>query len=380
MINILLVLIYTFFSFFANAEKISDINSYKKTKLNFKITKLSENKLNYPWGMTFVDSENILITEKKGNLLKLNISTGEIIKIDHPIPIYSSGQGGLLDVFSHSDGFVYFTYSHDFGKNKRNENISSTGIGRGILSQDKITNFEVLLTGKPNLNTNKHWGARIAIKEDLIYVGFGERDYGMIAQDPQKHPGSIIRIKTDGSIPKDNPSFKGYEEWLPEIFQIGMRNPQGITVSPYNGEVYFSQHGPMGGDNIGKVSFAGNFGWKDVAWGGKEYSGKKIGTKPFKSKYNKNIITWVPSIAIGNIAFYNGKIFPEWEGSLIFCATKAKLLGRLKFENDNVVKEEIIIKDIKKIGRIRDFEIDMHGNIFIISDEGKSALWMITRD
>ena len=120
-----------------------------------------------------------------------------------------------------------------------------------------------------------------------MYAGIGERDQGMIAQDPTKHPGSIIRIKIDGAIPDDNPKYAGYPDWLPEIFQIGLRNPQGISKSPHDGNIYFSQHGPMGGDNIATVKFGGNLGWKNIAWGGKEYSGKKIGNRPFK----KNMIS-----------------------------------------------------------------------------------------
>ena len=159
-----------------------------------------------------------------------------------------------------------------------------------------------------------------------------------------------------------------------------MRNPQGMAISPKNGEIYFSQHGPMGGDNIGIVKFAGNYGWKDIAWGGKEYSGRKIGTKDFKDIYNKNLITWVPSIAVGNIQFYKGETFHEWKENLIVSATKTKLLARLVFEGPKVIDQEIIIKDDKRIGRIRDFEIDHEGNILVISDSSPSYLWKISRD
>ena len=236
------------------------------------------------------------------------------------------------------------------------------------------------MIAKPKLDTDKHWGARIVIKDDFLFVGFGERDKGMIAQNPQKHPGSIIRIKTDGTIPTDNPAYLGFEDWLPEIYQIGMRNPQGMAISPKNGEIYFSQHGPMGGDNIGIVKFAGNYGWKDIAWGGKEYSGRKIGTKDFKDIYNKNLITWVPSIAVGNIQFYQGETFYEWKENLIVSATKTKLLARLVFDGPKIIDQEIIIKDDKRIGRIRDFEIDHEGNILVISDSSPSYLWKISRD
>ena len=224
------------------------------------------------------------------------------------------------------------------------------------------------------------WGSRIAIKDDILYVGFGDRDKGMIAQDPTKHPGSIIRIKTDGSIPLENPYFNGFKTWLPEIYQIGLRNPQGIAVSPHDGEIYFSQHGPRGGDNIGKVKFAGNYGWKDIAWGGTEYSGRKIGKEAFKNIYDKTLISWVPSIAVGNINFYKGNSFHEWNGDLLVSSTKTKLLLRLRFNEGKIIEEEIIIKNNPKIGRIRDFEIDSKGDIYIISDDKNSSLWKIYRD
>ena len=385
MIHVFFLLIYTFFFSISNCNDFSDYKTYKKSKINLNIQKISQEKFHYPWAITFLDRDNILVTEKKGNIFKINTSNGDRFKIKHNIPHieFRHGQGGLLDVYKHSDGYIYFTYSHDFNdktKIGRLSNYSSTAVARGKLQNNEIVDLETLLIAKPKLDTDKHWGARIVIKDDLLFVGFGERDKGMIAQNPQKHPGSIIRIKTDGTIPNDNPAYLGFEDWLPEIYQIGMRNPQGMAISPKNGEIYFSQHGPMGGDNIGIVKFAGNYGWKDIAWGGKEYSGRKIGKKDFKDIYNKNLITWVPSIAVGNIQFYKGETFYEWKENLIVSATKTKLLARLVLDGPKIIDQEIIIKDDKRIGRIRDFEIDHEGNILIISDSSPSYLWKISRD
>ncbi len=375
-----------FFSESSSSEKISNYRKYKTSQVKYKLEKVASS-FDYPWGLTFIDKDNLLVTEKNGRLVKVNVKTGKTLDINHNIQsIRYDGesiayqQGGLLDVYSHNDGHIYFSYSHDFketiGADKKPSKSSSTAIARGKLSGNEIKNLEILLVGKPKIHTNKHFGSRIVIKDDYLFAGFGERDAGMIAQDPTQHPGSIIRIKKDGSIPIDNPTFKDHPEWLPEIYLIGVRNPQGMAISPHNQEIYFSQHGPMGGDNISKVTYAANFGWKDVAWGGSEYSGKKIGNVPFKDKYNKPIITWVPSMAIGNIQFYHGNAFPEWKGDLIVSATKAQMLLRLNFENNQIVDKEIILKD--KIGRIRDFEIDHNGNIFIITDESNSSLWRIS--
>ena len=385
MIHVFFLLIYTFFFSISNCNDFSDYKTYKKSKINLNVQKISQEKFHYPWAITFLDRNTVLVTEKKGNIFKINTSNGDRFQIKHNIPHieFRHGQGGLLDVYKHSDGYIYFTYSHDFNdktKIGRLSNDSSTAVARGKLQNNEIVDLETLLIAKPKLDTDKHWGARIVIMDDFLFVGFGERDKGMIAQNPQKHPGSIIRIKTDGTIPIDNPAYLGFEDWLPEIYQIGMRNPQGMAISPKNGEIYFSQHGPMGGDNIGIVKFAGNYGWKDIAWGGKEYSGRKIGTKDFKDIYNKNLITWVPSIAVGNIQFYKGETFYEWKENLIVSATKTKLLARLVFDGPKIIDQEIIIKDDKRIGRIRDFEIDHEGNILIISDSSPSYLWKISRD
>ncbi|MAH78421.1 MAG: PQQ-dependent sugar dehydrogenase [Rickettsiales bacterium TMED254] len=362
-----------------------DYRKYKKTNTQFKLVKVTNDILNYPWGMTFIDEENILITEKNGRLLKINVKNGKTQEIEHDIQHidYNGGgnQGGLLDILYHKK-YVYFTYSHKHNYKKedsRKNKNSNTAIARGILKGNKIINLEVLLIGKPKININKHFGSRIIIKGDHLYATFGERGKGMIAQDPTKHPGSIIRINLDGSIPGDNPAFRDYPNWLPEIYVIGVRNPQGITISPHDGEIYFSQHGPMGGDNIGKVKYAGNFGWKDIAWGGRSYAGFSIGKVPFKNKYNRNIITWVPSMAVGNLDFYSGKEFPEWKGDLLVCATKANMLFRLDYKNNKIIKEEFIIKDHPDIRRIRDFEIDKFGNIFLISDDDNSSLWKLSK-
>ena len=122
----------------------------------------------------------------------------------------------------------------------------------------------------------------------------------MIAQDPTKRPGSIIRINIDGSIPKDNPKFQGKSDWLPEIYQIGIRNPQGLTLSPFDKKIYMSNHGARGGDWFGEAKKGENYGWKILGWGGTNYSGIPIGPK-WKPGFTKAIHYWVPSIATSAI-------------------------------------------------------------------------------
>ena len=367
-------------------EIFSNYQNYKITETKLSLSEVIKG-INFGWGMTFVDDHSLLITEKSGRILKINTVTGNITNIKHNINStksgtnpFSNGQGGLLDILFHK-GFLYISYSQIDKNNllsNRNNLYGSTAIVRGKLIGDEIKELQNLFTSSPPLKINKHWGSRIIIKDEFLYASFGDRGLGMIAQDPSKHPGSIIRINLDGTIPTDNPKFGDYKTWLPEIYQIGFRNPQGLAISPFDNEIYFSQHGPRGGDNIGKVVYGGNLGWKEVAWGGTEYYGVKIGETPFNDKFNKPILSWVPSIGVGSIGFYKGRTFNEWNGDLICTGSKYGLLIRLDYENKKILKKEILIKD--KIGRIRDFEVDQKGDIYIIVDENDASLWKLSKE
>ena len=197
----------------------------------------------------------------------------------------------------------------------------------------------------------------------------------MIAQDPTNHPGSIIRIHLDGSIPNDNPKFEKNSDWLPEIYQIGIRNPQGLTLSPFDGKIYMSNHGAKGGDWFGEVKKAENYGWKILGWGGKNYSGTKIGPK-WKPGFTKAIQYWVPSIATSAITIYKGNEFKEWNSHALITSLKDKSLRKLIFDDKFNVKEEIIFKD--KIGRIRDIQIHPNnGKIYFLAGD---SLWLMEKN
>ena len=197
----------------------------------------------------------------------------------------------------------------------------------------------------------------------------------MIAQDYTKHPGSIIRINLDGSIPIDNPKFLKRKKWKPEIYQIGLRNPQGIALSPFDNKIYISNHGAKGGDWFGVVNKGENYGWKILGWGGTNYSGTKIGPK-WKPGFTKAIKYWVPSIAVSAIVIYEGKEFIEWNGDALITSLKDQSLRKVSFEKNKFINEEIIFAG--NIGRIRDIKIQKEtGKLFLISDRGE--IWKILR-
>ena len=320
--------------------------------------------LNKPWSLSFIDKENVIITEKTGKLLTLNLKDKNINEIKHNLSLISLGQGGLLDVI-YKDNRIYISYSENRGNWE-----TSTSVAKGIFDKKKIV-FKNIFRAEPPIYSGYHFGSRLVINGKHLYITAGERGQGMIAQDTTKHPGSIIRIYLDGSIPKDNPKFKGKTDWLPEIFQIGVRNPQGMALSPFDDKIYLTNHGAKGGDWFGTTNFGENYGWKILGWGGTNYSGTKIGPK-WKPGFTKAIKYWVPSIAVSAMTIYKGTTFNDWNGDALITSLKDQSLRKIKFKENKFLNEEIIFKD--NIGRIRDIKIQKEtGDLYMLSDNGE--LW-----
>ena len=340
----------------------------------YKISKIQN--LNRPWGMSFINDNELIISEQGGKLFLINLTNSKKSEIEHSLNFIKIGQGGLLDII-HKKNFIWIAYSEireEWEINGFSGTITSTSIAKGEFNRKKI-NFKNIFQSEPPLELPRHFGSRLEIKDNYLFASIGERGEGMIAQDGTKHPGSIIRIHTDGSIPSDNPKFNEKPDWLPEIYQIGVRNPQGLTLSQFDGKVYLSNHGPKGGDWFGEVKKGENYGWKILGWGGTNYSGTKIGPK-WKSGFTRAIQYWVPSIAVSAITIYKGAEFKDWNGQALITSLKDKSLRKLAFDNLLNVKEEIIFK--KKIGRIRDIQIHpSDGKIYLL---GGNSLWLMEKD
>ena len=350
-------IIYLSLLFFASQVKSQEL----------KLLKILDG-LDNPWSLSFIDNSRILITEKTGKIFLANLGTKTKKNVKHNLSISVDGQGGLLDVLYYK-GAVYVSYAENRGSGK-----SSTSIAVGRYNEAQII-FETIFRANPPIDSGYHFGSRLVIKGNHLFASVGERGEGMIAQDPTKHPGSIIRLKLDGTVPEENPHFQGLSNWQPEIFQIGVRNPQGMALSPFDGEIYMSNHGARGGDWFGRVVKSGNYGWKILGWGGRNYWGTRIGPK-WKPGFTKAIRYWVPSIAVSAIAIYDGKEFPEWRGQALITSLKDESLRRLKFNEESVIQEGIIFKG--DIGRIRDIKTgELSGKLFLLTDSG--ALWRLEK-
>ena len=349
-------IIFFFLSF------LFSLNSFAN---EIKISKIVD--LEDPWGSTFINNKEIIITEKFGEVKLVNIETKKISNIKHNINFLVDGQGGLLDVI-YKDKYIWISYSEDRGFGK-----SNTSIVRGKFNRKSI-DFKNIFQASPSIKSGYHFGSRLAIKDNYIFASIGERGGGMIAQDPTNHTGSIIRIYLDGGIPNDNPKFLGKNNWLPEIYHIGVRNPQGLTYSRFDSKIYASNHGAKGGDWFGEIKKGENYGWKILGWGGKNYSGTSIGPK-WKPGFTKAIQYWIPSIAASAITIYDGLEFKEWNGKALITSLKDQSLRKLDFQDLNNVKEEIIFKD--KIGRIRDIQIHpLNGKIYFLAN---GSLWVMEK-
>tara|TARA_A100001011_G_scaffold102036_1_gene107519 strand:+ start:1524 stop:2591 length:1068 start_codon:yes stop_codon:yes gene_type:complete len=321
-----------------------------------------------PWSLTFINETRVLVTEKTGNIFLANINKKKLNKIDHNLNILVDGQGGLLEVL-YSNEYVFVSYSENRGGGR-----SSTSVAKAKFNEKELK-FKNIFRAEPPINSGYHFGSRLVIKDNLLYITAGERGEGMIAQDPTKHPGSIIRIHLNGKIPKDNPKFQDKKNWLPEIFQIGVRNPQGMDLSPFDNKIYLTNHGAKGGDWFGEAKFAENYGWKILGWGGTNYTGSKIGPK-WKPGFTKAIKYWVPSIAASSMVIYKGKEFKEWNGDALITSLKDQSLRKIKFKGNNFINEKIIFKGL--IGRIRDIEIqESTGIIFLLTDQG--SIWKLQK-
>ena len=230
------------------------------------------NGLNSPWSISFINNNNALITEKSGNLIFVDFKNKKLKKIENNLNVLEDGQGGLLEVLYFNDQ-VFVSYSENLKKG-----YSSTSVAKAKFNKNRL-DFKNIFRAEPPINSGYHFGSRLEIKDNFLYITVGERGEGMIAQDPTKHPGSIIRIHTDGKAPNDNPKYKDKEKWLPEIYQIGVRNPQGMALSPFDHKIYITHPGAKGGDWGGEVKYGEKYGWKIVGWGGTNYTGSKIGPK-----------------------------------------------------------------------------------------------------
>ncbi len=326
--------------------------------------------LDTPWAIAFLDEHNSLVTEKNGQLRLLVDDQLQQKPVANTPAVLNEGQGGLLDVAADPEyaknGWVYLAYSHDLGTAKTGEtrNGAMTRIVRGKIKNNTWTSEQVVFEAphEKYRTTRHHYGCRIVFdNEGYLYFSIGDRGAGDQAQDVAYPNGKLHRIHRDGKIPEDNPFVKD-KNAIPSIFSYGHRNPQGLAFHPSTGELWETEHGPMGGDELNKPIMGLNYGWPEITYG-INYNGDIISEFKEKPDMEQPVLHWTPSIAVCGIDFYKGDAFPKWKNNLFVSALKYKQLARLVIEDNKVVKEEIILKNA---GRVRDVGITDDGAIYMV--------------
>jgi len=244
---------------------------------------------------------------------------------------------------------------------------------RAQLSENQLTNKEVLYKASPNTTKGQHFGSRIAFdKEGYLYFSAGERgERDINPQDITRDNGKIYRFNDDGSIPNDNP-FVGQNNAKTAIYSYGHRNPQGLILHPETGEIWEHEHGPMGGDEINIIKKGANYGWPVVTYG-KNYNGTSITSETSKPGIEEPVYYWVPSIAPSGMAFITSDKYPNLKGNLLVGSLKFQYLELDILEGEKVVKREKLFEDL---GRFRDVRQAPDGYIYA-AVEGKGIIKLI---
>lgn len=351
---------------------------HESEKTSFRHVIVAEN-LHHPWSLAFLPNDEFLVTERRGNLIRIT-DNGEKQEIKGIPPVYDNGQGGLLDVLVPDDfkdrDYIYFTYA---APDAQNPDLGGTQAARARLNlrQNRLTDLEILFTALPKINSGHHFGSRLVLDGDYLYISLGDRGDKDQAQNTKNHLGSIIRIHTDGRIPEDNP-FVDNPDIPYEIYAYGIRNAQGMTQNPETGAIWEHEHGPQGGDELNIIRASTNYGWPAATLGVNYVIGTKISPHTSLAGMADPIHHWTPSIAPSGMSFYHGDKFPMWKGNLFVGALAHRKLMRLELDGEKVTHEEILMESYGK--RIRDVRTGKDGYLYLVTDETNGALVRLMPD
>jgi glucose/arabinose dehydrogenase len=332
--------------------------------------------LSHPWALEFLPDGRMLVTEKPGRM-RIVDAKGKLSEPVSGLPaVVAQGQGGLLDVALDPDyaknGLVYWSYSEP------REGGNGTAVARGRLvtsGQPRVENVQVIFRQQPTFASSMHFGSRLVFARDgALFIALGERSFPQArvkAQDLDNTFGKVVRIRPDGSIPKDNP-FVARANARPEIWSYGHRNLQSAALDS-KGRLWTVEHGPRGGDELNRPEAGKNYGWPVITYG-IEYSGQAVGQGiTAREGMEQPLYYWDPVIAPSGMAFYSGTQFPGWEGNILIGGLGSEGIVRLVLEGDRVVAEERIDLD----ARIRDVKVDSKGVIYAVTDEPEGRILRI---
>ncbi len=327
--------------------------------------------------MDFLPNGDLIFGEKKGKLYRKNNET--VTEITGFPQVLSAGQGGLLDIRVHPDysknGWVYACYSASNPAGGGQLNLI-----RFKITNDKVQNIENIFTTIGSSTWYGHYGSRIVFDlSKYLYLSVGEGGIGSYggpntintnAQDSKSSWGKIHRLRDDGSIPADNPVIPG-NSGPTSIYTYGHRNPQGLALHPVTGEIWETEHGPKGGDEVNIISRGANYGWPNYSIG-VNYDGTIISTGHIATGIKAPLYTWTPSIATCGIAFITSDKFKSWKGNLLVSGLVSQKLIRCVVNGDKIVEEDVLLSNS---GRVRNVIQAPDGSIYVsVENPGRIIL------
>jgi len=336
----------------------------------FRIVRLAEG-FEYPWSLAFLPDGRFLVCERPGRLLVVD-PDGTRRAVTGLPAVRPAGQGGLLDLALHPDfarnALVYWSFA------AAGSGGASTALARGRLDGFALRDVKVLWSMPKRTTTTIHFGSRLRFGADgKLYLTTGERGEQDRARDPADAAGKVIRLSDDGTIPADNP-FAGRGGYLPEITSLGHRNPQGLAVRPGSGQLWLTEHGPRGGDEVNLVLPGRDYGWPLTTYG-VAYSGARIAESPTAPGIEPPKRYWTPSLAPSGLEFYTGAAFPAWRGHLLTGSLAGAKLVLVRLRGDDVAGQEIILDGT--LGRLRDARVGPDGLVDLLTDDGRGGLFRL---
>ncbi|WP_276366045.1 PQQ-dependent sugar dehydrogenase [Chryseolinea sp. H1M3-3] len=321
-----------------------------------------------PFGMDFLPDGSLLVTDRVvGNIVVVNTENGQKALVQDVPAVLGQGDCGMLDILVHPDyeknGWIYFSYTT--GDTSSNTMV----VDRAKLDGLKLVQRERLFTALPFYNRPLHHGSRLVLKDGYLFIGMGEKtDLKDSAQTLSNHLGKILRILEDGKIPTDNP-YVNTPNAKPEVWSYGHRNPNGLTLNPFTGELWEHEHGPKGGDEINIIKPTLNYGWPVISYG-VNYDDTPVNEGlSEKEGMEQPVYYYKPSIAPSGMQFYTSDVIPSWKGNLFIGAMVLKHLNRLVIEGNKVVREERLLTD--KNWRVRSVKQGPDGYLYLGVDGGK---------
>lgn len=326
--------------------------------------------LENPWGLAFLPDGRMLVTERPGRL-RLVGADGKLSAPITGVPnVAGRGQGGLLDVVLDPGFAQNRTIYLSFAEPRAGGN--GTSVARARLNErgTALEGTKVIFQQMPTVNSTMHFGSRLVFdRTGALFVTVGDR-YSQRdqAQNPGNHIGKIMRIRSEGGAPADNPKIEG---WQPEIWSIGHRNVQGAALHPETGQLWTAEHGARGGDEVNTPRAGRNYGWPVITFG-IDYSGAKIGEGTSKAGMEQPLFYWDPSIAPSGATFYTGAVWPAWKNSLFVGALAGQMLVRLSTQGEAVTGQERLLEGLGL--RIRDVRQGPDGFLYLLSDAADGKL------